>query len=425
MLNKNILIITYYWPPSGGPAVQRWLDFANRLAKDNYNVFVLTVSEQTATYTSYDTTLLNQIDPRIQIHYADAIDYFAFYKKFIGKGTVPGNALADDTNPNFIKKISRFIRGNFFIPDPRIGWKKQAVKVAQKIIIDEGIDVFITAGPPQSTHLIGLGLKAKKTNIKWIADFHDYWTNVFYLKKFYRTAIAQKIDLYLEKKVIENADQILVHTDYNKNYLKNRTKKHLNIEVVRIGYDEQKFNNATKQRNEIFTITYAGTLPDYYHPESFFEALVQLKKEHPSLKLITRFIGIISDTIQSMVSQYQLEDWIVFEGYKPHLESIEAIMQSDLLLLINPRLEQDEAIVPGKIFEYIATANPILSISSKGSENEMILKETHTGANYDWNDIQGIKNYIYNCIMHPTKNKVAKNNSYSRAEQYQKLIQIL
>jgi hypothetical protein len=196
MLNKNILIITYYWPPSGGPAVQRWLDFANRLAKDNYNVFVLTVSEQTATYTSYDPTLLNQIDPRIQIHYADAIDYFAFYKKFIGKGTVPGNALADDTNPNFIKKISRFIRGNFFIPDPRIGWKKQAVKVAQKIIIDEGIDVFITAGPPQSTHLIGLGLKSKKTNIKWIADFNDYWTNVFYLKKFYRTAFAQKIDLY-------------------------------------------------------------------------------------------------------------------------------------------------------------------------------------------------------------------------------------
>jgi hypothetical protein len=126
-----------------------------------------------------------------------------------------------------------------------------------------------------------------------------------------------------------------------------------------------------------------------------------------------------------MVSQFQLKDWIIFEGYKPHLESIEAIIQSDLLLLINPRLEQDEAIVPGKIFEYIATGNPILSISSKGSENEMILKETQIGANYDWNDIQGIKNYIYNCIMHPKKNTAEKNNNYSRAEQYQKLIQIL
>lgn len=422
---KNILIVTYYWPPSGGPAVQRWLDFANRFASDGYNTNVLTVSQNTATYTSNDTSLLNEINKKINVYHADAIDYFSFYKKFIGKGKVPGNALADDHNPNVIKKISRFIRGNFFIPDPRIGWNKKAILKAKEIIKAEQIDTIITAGPPQSTHLIGLALKSKIPAIHWVADFHDYWTNVFYLKKFYRTAIAQKIDLYLEKNVIENANQILVHTDYNKSYLISRTSKPLNIEVIRIGYDERKFEKITKSKNEIYTIVYAGTLPDYYYPQSFFEALVLLKKESPMLNIVVRFIGIISDDIKEMVQKYELGDWVTFEGYKPHSESIKAIIQADLLLLINPRLENDTAIVPGKIFEYIATGNPILSISSNSSENEQILDESNSGANFDWTEIEAIKNYILQSIKHPKLMQTKEKIKYSRTYQFGKLKKII
>ncbi len=421
MNNKNILIITYYWPPSGGPAVQRWLDFANRFASDGYNTNVLTVSQNTATYTSNDASLLNEINKNINVYHADAIDYFSFYKKFIGKGKVPGNALADDHNPNVIKKITRFIRGNFFIPDPRIGWNKKAILKAKEIIILENIDTIITAGPPQSTHLIGLAIKSKIPAIHWVTDFHDYWTNVFYLKKFYRTFWAQWIDLYLEKKVIENANQILVHTDNNKSYLTSRTSKPLNIEVIRIGYDEKKFENITRKKNEIYTIVYAGTLPDYYYPQSFFEALVLLKKENTSLKIRVRFIGIISGDIKEMVQKYELEDWVTFEGYKPHAESIQAIIQADLLLLINPRLENDAAIVPGKIFEYIATGNPILSISSQGSENEQILDESNGGANFDWNEIDAIKNYIQQSIQHSKLLQTKEKIKYSRFYQFEKL----
>jgi hypothetical protein len=178
--NKKILIITYYWPPSGGPAVQRWLSLANELAQLGWEVFVITVDEKYATYQLHDDSHAKKIHENIKIIKTKTREPFGLYKFFFGRKSIPAPGFSNESNPSPIKKVARFIRGNLFIPDPRRGWKPFIVKAASELIIEEQITKVITAGPPHSTHLAGIELKKKFAKLEWTCDFHDLWTDVIY-----------------------------------------------------------------------------------------------------------------------------------------------------------------------------------------------------------------------------------------------------
>jgi len=428
---KRILIINYYWPPCGGPAVQRWLDFANRFATDKFEVHILTVSPETATFTSIDQSLVKEINSSIKVHHADASDYFWLYKKFLGKGKVPGNALADEDNPNVLKKIARFLRGNFFLPDPRRGWNANAKKEALSIIKQDKIDIIITAGPPQSTHLIGLDIKRQFPNLFWIADFHDYWTDVFFLDKFYRTRLARWVDRKYEKSVLISANHVLTHTDYGQKLYYDKVKGERTpkfISVVRMGYDEQKFRNFEKtEPSTSFKITYTGTLADYYDPECVLDALNDIVGLKNGLDFELHLVGIISPKIKAYIEKTNLKKKTFFHGYIPHKESIRILFSSNLLLLFNPNVKNDIGIVPGKIFEYMATGIPILSISSHGSENEKLLEKHKAGVNFERSELKELTKYFIELferwststkkISFHTKKEVA----HSRKDEYKKI----
>jgi glycosyltransferase involved in cell wall biosynthesis len=425
--HKRILIINYYWPPCGGPAVQRWLDFANRFAADKFEVHILTVSPETATFTSIDQSLVKEINSSIKVHYADASDYFWLYKKFLGKGKVPGNALADEVHPNLLKKIARFLRGNIFLPDPRRGWNANAKKEALSIIKQNEIDIIITAGPPQSTHLIGLDIKRQFQNLFWIADFHDYWTDVFFLDKFYRTRLARWVDRKYEKSVLVNANHVLTHTDYGQKLYYDKVKGERTpnfISVVRMGYDEQKFSNIEKtEPSTSFKITYTGTLADYYDPECVWDALNDIIEIKKDLDIELHLVGIISPKIKAYIEKSNLKKKTFFHGYIPHRESIKILLSSNLLLLFNPNVKNDIGIVPGKIFEYMATGIPILSISSHGSENEKLLKQHDAGVNFERHEVCEIIASLNMFLLKWKSNSSIQNLKmpYSRQSEYLKL----
>jgi glycosyltransferase involved in cell wall biosynthesis len=425
--HKRILIINYYWPPCGGPAVQRWLDFANRFAADKFEVHILTVSPDTATFTSIDQSLVKEINSSIKVHYADASDYFWLYKKFLGKGKVPGNALADEVHPNLLKKIARFLRGNIFLPDPRRGWNANAKKEALSIIKQNEIDIIITAGPPQSTHLIGLDIKRQFQNLFWIADFHDYWTDVFFLDKFYRTRLARWVDRKYEKSVLVKANHVLTHTDYGQKLYYDKVKGERTpnfISVVRMGYDEQKFSNIEKtEPSTSFKITYTGTLADYYDPECVWDALNDIIEIKKDLDIELHLVGIISPKIKAYIEKSNLKKKTFFHGYIPHKESIKILLSSNLLLLFNPNVKNDIGIVPGKIFEYMATGIPILSISSHGSENEKLLKQHDAGVNFERHEVHEIIASLNMFLLKWKSNSSIQNLKmpYSRQSEYLKL----
>jgi len=206
---KKVLIITYYWPPSGGGGVQRWVKFVKYLPKYQIEPIVLTVSPDCASYALIDSSLSQEVEPTVQVFYAKSREPFNFYKKLTAKKEIPFGGFANEDSPGFLQKVARFIRGNFFIPDARIGWNSFAYEQAEKLIKEFGITTVITSSPPHSTQLIGLKLK-RKLGIHWIADLRDPWTDIYYYNKMFHSPMAKRIDRKKELEVLQNADNIVV-----------------------------------------------------------------------------------------------------------------------------------------------------------------------------------------------------------------------
>jgi glycosyltransferase involved in cell wall biosynthesis len=397
LMKDKILLINYYWPPCGGSAVQRWLDISNYLDQERIQTFVVTIDEKEATFPSLDYSLEKRIASSTRVFRTATSELFYLYRKLIGKGKVPAPGMADESEPGFLQKIGRFARGNFFLPDPRRGWNKHALKQAIELIKAEDIKLVFTAGPPQSSHLIGLDLKKTFPDLVWIADFHDYWTDISHLAKFYRTAIAHFFDKRLELKVLQKADQVMTHCRSSKRILgeKLSTQESDKIFVHTMGYREDMFPEMSKgRRQEKFTITYTGIIAETYEPAVFFEAFAAALSRNPGIDAGIIFIGSAFPGLTAIVERTGLTSYFVNKGYIPHTEAIAAMGASSALLLINPRTQDEKNIVPGKLYEYLASFKPIVSISSHGSENEVIIQQCNAGANFNWDDKETLTGYI-------------------------------
>ena len=81
------------------------------------------------------------------------------------------------------------------MPMPK--WKRKSSSVSKEF------KKVITTGPPHSTHLVGLQLKAQ-FGIKWWVDFRDPLTDIFYNKDLYCTAWAKRKDARLGRKSVTN-----------------------------------------------------------------------------------------------------------------------------------------------------------------------------------------------------------------------------
>ncbi|MFI5142170.1 MAG: hypothetical protein ACHQII_07420, partial [Bacteroidia bacterium] len=222
---KKLLIITYYWPPAGGPGVQRWVKLSKYLSKLGYQCYVVTVDEQHASYPTTDASLQNEIDTSIKVAKTKSFEVLKIFSSLFKKEKVPYAGIPDKDKMSFVGRFALYVRSNFFIPDARVGWNKYALKACEEIISREKIDVIITTSPPHSTQLIGLALKQKFKNIKWLADLRDPWTDIYYYEKLSHTNASKQKDLGLEKQVLEQADgAITVSADLKRLFLKKSDK---------------------------------------------------------------------------------------------------------------------------------------------------------------------------------------------------------
>lgn len=392
----KILLLNYYWPPGGGPAVQRWLDITNYLSDYGIDTDVVTVDDKLATYPFRDETLITRISPSTRIFRTGTSELFGVYKRFIGKGKVPANGLVDEPNPSFLQKAARFARGNFFLPDPRRGWNKHAYAQAAALIKTEQIDVVFTAGPPHSTHLIGLQLKRDFPHIPWIADIHDYWTEVSYLSKFYRTGIAGYFDKRLEKKVLRSADRIMTHCQSSKalQCRKIAGQDCSKIFVHTMGFNEDLFYPRPPARQANFEIIYTGIMADHYEPEMLFRALKTAIGQRPDVPVKLKFIGSLSSTIRDHIVELGLGPLLEEWPYVPHAQVVGKLYKSTAVFLINPKFENEGIHVPGKIYEYLAVLKPIISIAPHGSENERIILNMKAGQNFDRREEAELSHYL-------------------------------
>ncbi len=389
---------------------------------------VITVDERYASYPQIDETLLNDVPSDLKVFKTRTREVLSLYKKVSPTGELPHTGFANEKKPNFLQKFSRFIRGNVFLPDPRRGWNKYAFKEACKLIESEHIDAVVTTSPPHSTQLIGLKLKRKYPNIKWIADLRDPWTDIYFNKDLYQTSLAKWYNARLERKVLETADEIITVSGECVRNFQSKTSKPLPIHLIPNGYDEVDFETLSQNKGQgtrdtasphhRITISYIGSLAPQYETETFVNALKLLSPDVQS-KIHLQFVGgTIPSKLQESLSTVHCPLSTVH--YVPHSEAIEYMCSSDLLLLLLPNQAENKGIITGKLFEYMASGKPVLAICFKDGDAANILYKYEQEGVFAFGESKKIAEYITKVVESLTLNPNWHINQTNRkaAEAY-------
>ena len=422
---KKVLIITYYWPPAGGPGVQRWLKFVKYLPE--FDVEPIVYIPENPHYPIQDTSLMAEIPQGVSIYKHKIFEPYRLAGLLSSKKTKRiSSGIIKTKDPSVLEKAMLWIRGNFFIPDARKFWVGPSVKFLSELIVKEQIETIITTGPPHSVHLIGQQLK-EKHNVKWVTDFRDPWTSIGYHKKLRLSAVSQKKHKKLERSVLNAADQLIVTSETTKKEFEQITNKP--IAVITNGYDTGFKGKVDIDKS--FTIAHVGSLLTGRNPENLWRALSQLASENAVFRneLQLDFLGVVSQDVMESLNRYELMPYVKLKGYVSHAQAVRRQQGTQVLLLVEIDSEETAGIIPGKIFEYMAAKRPILAIGPKNWEVRNLINETQTGEVFDYKSTTQLKNVLLDWFKAYKKGALTVNSKniekYSRKELTRKLAQNL
>ena len=390
-VRKKALIIVYYWPPAGGPGVQRWLKFVKYLR--DFEVEPIVYVPKNPNYPLYDATLEDEIPNGITIlrkpikePYKLASLFSKKKSKSISKGIIPQRK-----QQTLIDKLLLYIRGNFFIPDARKNWVKPSVEFLSQYLIENDIDTIITTGPPHSLHLIGLKLK-KELGLKWLADFRDPWTTIGYHKQLKLSNSSKRKHKALESQVLNTADNIIVTSFKTKSEFEAITSKP--ISVITNGYDVETVEPIALDSE--FSLSHIGSLLSERNPSVLWQALSDLIGENKEFgdEFKLKLIGAVSNSVLKSIREHQLIKYTELVPYVKHNAAIKLQRSSQVLLLIEIDSEDTKCIIPGKLFEYMVSHRPIIAIGPEDSDVSQIIKSTNTGKYFNYNDYNALKTTI-------------------------------
>ena len=423
---KKVLIITYYWPPAGGPGVQRWLKFVKYLRE--YQMEPIIYIPENPQYPILDESVVGEVPEGITILKNKIFEPYFLAKFFSKKQTsiISSGIIADIKKQNPLQKLFLYIRGNFFIPDARKFWVKPSIEYLSDYVTKHKITTIITTGPPHSLHLIGLGLK-QKHNINWITDFRDPWTQIGYHKKLWLSKRSREKHLKLEKKVLSGSNHIITTSFTTKAEFEKKTSRP--ITVITNGYDV--LNQSEVAMDPNFTLSHVGSLLSGRDPENLWQVLRELVAENQGFAedFKLKLVGAVSDEVVLSIKKFGLEDHLEVSGYVSHGEALKIQKSAQLLLLIEINSEETKGIIPGKLFEYMAAKRPILAVGPPEWDVEKILKETRAGSCFNYDELENLKAQIFRYYELFKQNQLILESEniekYSRRNLTGKLAQLL
>lgn len=423
---KKILIITYYWPPAGGPGVQRWLKFVKYLP--DFGIQPIVYVPENPTYPIVDEKLVKEVSDKAIILKHTIFEPYQLASLFSKNKTkkISSGIIPNQKKQSFLDKTFLWIRGNLFIPDARVFWVKPSVAFLEKYIVENTIDTIVTSGPPHSLHLIGLELK-QKLNLKWFADFRDPWTTIGYHKSLRLSRFAAKKHKALERQVLNTADTIIVTSKTTKTEFEAITSKP--ISVITNGYDTEEVGKQTLDLK--FSLAHIGSFLSERNPLILWESLVELITEIPDFKshLEIKLIGAVSQEVLETIQQFGLNVYLNNLGYVSHVEAIAHQRKSQVLLLVEINSVDTKSIIPGKLFEYMVSNRPIIAIGPKDSDFAEIITNTNTGVFFDYSEKLKLKRVILDFYNQFLEGKLQSNGvglqNYSRRNLTRNLVELL
>ncbi len=419
-LMRKVLIITYYWPPSGGSGVQRWLKFAKYLPEFGWEPIIVT--PENPSFINTDETLVKEASG-MEVLKLPIWEPYRLVNK-LKRGPSHQKDVVLTGKMTLSQKVAAWIRGNLFIPDPRKFWIKPTYKFLKDFIPESDIHTIITTGPPHSLHLIGLKLK-RKLGVKWVADFRDPWSEWDVLETFRLSSLAWRHHRSLERRVLMNADQVIsVGWQMDKDL--KRLGAH-SSHVITNGFDPDDFQTeqkVTAESNRLI-IRHIGSIDDQRNPRPFLALLKDLNPPHSGIEV--EFVGNINPNLQNYVEKDPfLKELVSFRDYVPHSEVIDLYKSTGLLLLVLAHSKSSKLNITGKIFEYVASGTPVLGLGDPGGDAAQVLKDSGGGRVFDPSDNTGILEFLNKVVTGEIKGSEMKADSeFSRKTLTEKLVTIL
>ena len=392
---KKVLVITYYWPPTGGSGVQRWVKFSKYLPQYGWQPVIYT--PENPEMTSVDRSLEGDIPPEAIVVKRPITEFYSLYRRLMGRrdGSVKEVNPINNRERTFKQKLMLMLRGNLFIPDPRVTWVRPSVRFLKKYLEENPVDVIVSTGPPHSMHLIAMKVAAA-TGIPWIADFRDPWTKMFYFKHLGLCSWAEKKHHELERRVLDGATRVVAVSPLVKEDFEKMTGTP--VELITNGFDESDFSEEIVP-DGFFNITHTGLFAADGNPETLWKVLADKCAEDSSFRdaLRLRLVGKTDSAITESIRQAGLGDNLVDLGYRDHRTAVREQKNASLLILPLRKEPEYRAVLPGKLFEYLASRRPILGIGQTDGAMARIIGNTGSGVVYDWDQESKIRACIDFC----------------------------
>ncbi|HEX8059452.1 MAG TPA: glycosyltransferase family 4 protein [Cyclobacteriaceae bacterium] len=387
-MNKKVLIVTYYWPPSGGSGVQRWLKFVKYLDQAGWETIVVTPGNPS--FQMSDPSLLDDIPAKTEVVKLPIWEpYDTFYKisGFFGKKKPGAMDMISTEKMSMSKRFISWVRGNMMIPDPRVFWVRPASKYLADLIKARDIDKIITTGPPHSIHLIGLRLKKKFPAVKWIADFRDPWSEWDLLDTLMLSRAARNRHRKLERTVLQEANRVITIAPFHVKLFEKLGGRP--VDLITNGFDTDDFQKVQRTKTQRFTIRHTGVVDELRDPRPFMLALKKFVEADPSVKgnVIIEFIGNVNSSFMTYVlGDPVLSSITKFTSTIPHKELLKLYGQTDLLLLVLAHTAAAPGNLPGKLFEYLASGIPIVAVGPVVGDAADVIGKSGAGEIFERND---------------------------------------
>lgn len=418
---KRLLIISYYWPPTGGSGVQRWVKFAKYLPQLGWQPVIYTPLNPERL--AYDESLLKDIPAGAEILRTPISEPYDLYRKLFGKKGSQQEVNPLNSRGNSLKaRLARWLRGNLFIPDPRVSWVRPSLRYLKKYLREHPVDAVVTTGPPQSMHLIGLGLK-RSLGLKWVADFRDPWTKMFYYKHLSLSVLADRRHRALEQSVLDEADAVIAVSPPVRDDFAAATSTP--VHLITNGFDPDDFPPRGAQETpdeSLLTIVHTGLFAADGNPLKLWEALSERCRSDAlfASRLRIRLCGKTDREVTDSIRACGLGENLVDLGYLPHEQVVQEQRRASILILPLRREPEYAKVLPGKIFEYLASGRPVLGIGDEDGAAATVLRDSGSGVMYGWEEKERLMEFI-DKPCRPTGNI----DQYTRSGLTERLVALL
>jgi glycosyltransferase involved in cell wall biosynthesis len=392
---RRVLVVTYYFPPAGGPAVQRVLKTVKYLRGYGYEPTVLTVAD--GAYPQRDPSLAADVPAGVAVHRTGSFDPFGVYARVTGKPKAEAVPVGSIGGERPVERLARWLRANVFLPDARVGWAPFAVREALRLHRARPFDAVLTSGPPHSAHLIGRALK-RRTGVPWVADFRDPWTGINYYEELPMTEAARRLDRRLERSVLREADRVVTVSPSWAEGLAALAGRNDGVLVVHNGYDEEDFEGVPRGPEAVardrFVLAYVGSMYATRNPTTLWAVLTGLRAAGEVERLRVRLVGGVGEDVRTALTAAGLDRVTEVAAYVPHDEAVRAMTAAALLLLVVDPCATERGILTGKLYEYLASGRPVLALGPPEGDAARLLAETAGGRLFARDDVEGIAAFV-------------------------------